>query len=966
MFVVWGHRVIRRSQVKARKRKSINHVVILSGCPPKPWRRRNRTFGQQGFVQFLPMFLLFFLVATTFVIVARIQRERTGELRQFAGCQDQYSCGPTTSPAPPPPPPAGGGGGCGGFKEGVVALGGEAYDAAGGRQARRRCEYDPALGYSVWKQCPDCPLTIIPGDSVDTKKYQDELAAYQSQQSIYLTCLVGGGSDSECMGKVNASIAQSGGTNYLLTREGNAWARDEARKDLEKQAKMQEYVSLQDDLNACIEHNQRRITYYHSSQECEGFESQLSAARNALLALGFTSAQIQAQTKSAIISQQATNAVLAYLAAQEAYQSCVTASGVSKCGDLKKNVETLQGKAQGALEQAGLDSATDQQQYIHAIYVSQVAEEYMQKEAAFAACAAQRGGSGRAGECLREFTDLQKVISESRGLSAGEIQDIREGGIQSYNIYKALYKTDEQLSNMLCSGKTPCDVDKELAAYIKKQNPSFTTKQVSQSVQDRRSQITQQENNFQTYRDYIAASTSDAELAKQCPPCLAHRKRKEEFLAQKRNELTPEYRELADTEIIKATQTIVDAHPVSSYAQLYQDWKEEKLSLLRGQKGRSGDKRRFAMASTSEDELRKAFDTANKQALAAMAPIWDAQGTYDLNYAKWQRGEISPLVVQQQYIEQTKGWDLAIPTFPFQIVLPILGPAGKVLWDAFGWEDPGKISLDISPKKWAYDTITWTNVTLKDVIPSRPDWMVRNQTEGTLALLADTPVAKQEYIEANRGSPKARQWMEEHDTNNPQDYIRHQLEGYYKNQGYFEKQGLSQDTDAGQIYFDKILRGEVDIDQEISRRGLDKTSTQLVGTAFFGVMKVLDTGLKIVTFGNENSFQQLVMPNLTSAQQHSVADIAIDALSSDALNAREQQALTDPEERKAFDEWRTEQPKGEDTSFRAYLKDAYADALDITDLGQIGNYKVEGAKELFTRDPNWLTRGVLQCTIGAD
>ncbi|MBI5019548.1 hypothetical protein HZB58_04730, partial [Candidatus Gottesmanbacteria bacterium] len=50
----------------------------------------------QGFVQILPLILLMFFAASTFFIIARVQSERTGELRRFAQ-EGQY---PTNTPRP--------------------------------------------------------------------------------------------------------------------------------------------------------------------------------------------------------------------------------------------------------------------------------------------------------------------------------------------------------------------------------------------------------------------------------------------------------------------------------------------------------------------------------------------------------------------------------------------------------------------------------------------------------------------------------------------------------------------------------------------------------------------------------------------------------------------------------------------------------------------------------------------------
>ncbi|MBI3385802.1 hypothetical protein HY031_01810, partial [Candidatus Gottesmanbacteria bacterium] len=130
-------------------------------------------------------------------------------------CVDELNRQLAARPKPTPTPPKNGGG-CDGFKEGTVALGGQAYTDPGyTRQARRICEYDPKLGYSVWNHCSDCPLTIIPPDSVDTKKYQDEVQKVQTASNQYAqsvdTCMQSGGkTQAQCETEAQTNIAALG------------------------------------------------------------------------------------------------------------------------------------------------------------------------------------------------------------------------------------------------------------------------------------------------------------------------------------------------------------------------------------------------------------------------------------------------------------------------------------------------------------------------------------------------------------------------------------------------------------------------------------------------------------------------------------------------------------------------------------------------------------------------------------
>jgi hypothetical protein len=801
---------------------------------------------------------------------------------------------------------------CGGITEGNVATG-EQYGEATENNAnqRYRCvanPNNPAEGR--WEQCPGCPLTVIPsflGKADDYKKESAEFAEKVNQisQSVY-QCTSNGGSASSCQTQANAQFGVTGVSQQYLDI-----LKQQTTTNVQVYKAQNSYNESRNNYEIC------KSQHSGSDTLCKGY---LNDANNALVAVGIDPSKAAEQLNESYHAYIVNKASNLYYIAESEYAGCV-ASAKQNNQKPEDVCKAQQAQAIDALTYPGTTSADRS-------------------------------------AITKTFTDSKKVtdILNQSGLTYAQKQKLIADSNVDPDFAKQIQ--DNWVQNIVVNvengaSSAVCKLFAKSADSAKCDDPAFAKTTILTSAPSAANAALQtafkQADVNASYINAYAGSTADQLAfykAHKDDPIFKDVKSPTDAAAIQKalQAVVPEYVIEAVAKAADAPKNLVEANPDSAYADAYKKWREEQIA-----NSDSFDR------AKSEEQRRAEFDAANQAAAQQLASSWNTTGSLDLNQAKFLSGEIVPLDLLAKQEEAQK---------PLHIELPKWG-VFSLISSAVSGNEVVTREVDIPVKEWASGFVSKTLESMFTVIPTRPDWYVKNQTDGKLATLELNPELKQNYLDSINASADAQEWMKANKAT-AEDYLAHNIEGYYKNEGVFAAGEYEKGTDSEQLFVEQVMLGNVDIDTKTQK--VTPVSTVAL-TGFNAFTKVMDPVTSLVTFGNYKSFTQLVTPNLMNARNENIANNVVTAIS---VSNPEQFAAweSDPNQQAAYEEWKAAQPAttnssltgksgATDTSFEAFKVDQYATALEISNKATVGNLRLDAATELFGSDPNWLTRATL-------
>ncbi|MBP9814297.1 hypothetical protein KBC80_03835, partial [Candidatus Woesebacteria bacterium] len=647
---------------------------------------------------------------------------------------------------------------CGGITEGNVATG-EQYGEATENNAnqRYRCianPNNPAEGR--WEQCPGCPLTVIPsflGKADDYKKESAEFAEKVNQisQSVY-QCTSNGGSASSCQTQANAQFGVTGVSQQYLDI-----LKQQTTTNVQVYKAQNSYNESRNNYEVC------KSQHAGSDALCKGY---LNDANGALVAVGIDPAKAAEQLNEAYHAYIVNKASNLYYIAESEYAGCVAGA---KQNNQKPEVvcKAQQAQAIAALSYPGTTSA-DQSAITKTFTDSKKITDILNQ-------------SGLT------YSQKQKLIADAK-IDPDFAKQIQDNWVQNIVV-----NVENGASTAVCklfaksTDSAKCDDPAFAKTTILASAPSAATSALQSAFK--------QADVNTSYINAFAGTTADQQAfynAHKNDPIFKDVKSPTDTAAIQKalKAVVPDYVVEAVANAQATPQNLVEANPNSAYSDAYKKWRDEQIA-----NSDSFDR------AKSEEQRRAEFDAANQVAAQQLASTWNTTGSLDLNQAKFLSGDIVPLDLLAKQKEAQK---------PVHIELPKWG-VFSLISSAVSGSELATREVDIPVKEWTSGFMSKTLESMFTVIPTRPDWYVKNQTDGKLATLELNPELKKNYLDSINASADAQAWMKTN-KGTAEDYLAHNIEGYYKNEGVFAAGEYEKGTDSEQLFVEQVMLGNVNID----------------------------------------------------------------------------------------------------------------------------------------------------------